>query len=296
MGSGQSRRKRTHKANSPSVCGLQAREGENGVQASTEAMPQSASPAVAETDTGTKQGKGGFMYNFKDRLVDWANTKGAWTHILVAAGIALLFAAIILAAAMPSKVAVNANAVDIGELRDAIGVISNGLGVKASKADLDGVNDALGEQAGDISVLVSRVGNAEGRLNTVEDGLANLPGNSFEAHLTGVFGNYTLSIMSNEAGNFTANVHLVYSPSVGNATGYSEALNDFYAGINWTALVPAYMCLVTFNGTAWGVSEVWWNICTFSLIANTEKTIAVTCAGLNSTWEPSFAYVEVYRI
>lgn len=247
------------------------------------------------------------MYSFKDRLIDWANQRGAWTHIMVAVGIALVITAIILAAAMPSKSTINANAADISEFQAAIDMISARLSTKISQAELDNwvqnINNALGTQAGDISSLGNRVGNAETRLSGVEgnvtainDSWAKLTCSPPEAYLTGTFRDYTLHVKSSEAGNFTANMHLVYSPSVGNAINYTETLDGFYAGINWAEpSIPAYICSVNFNGSAWGISEVWFNIGTFEITDN-ETRIDITCAGLNSAWEPDFVYAEVFKI
>lgn len=232
------------------------------------------------------------MYSWKDRLIDWANQRGAWTHFLVAVGAALVITAIILAAAMPSKSAVNANADCIGELQSTLGIVVDALGTKASKTGLQELTDALGIQAGDISLLGNRVRNTETRLNTVEGDLAELTCTPPEAHLTGTFGEYTLHIKSSEAGNFTADVHLIYSPPLwidGGNTTVEEILAGFTTSSGW--VTPT----VSYNGTVWAVTGVGFNIGTFELAADTETTIPVTCTGLNSTWEPTFAYVEVHR-
>jgi hypothetical protein len=231
------------------------------------------------------------MYSFKDRLIDWANGKGAWTHILMAAGIALIITAIILAVAMPSKDSISANAQDIGALHTTVNSVVGQLGLKASQADLelkanqadlDDVINVIGSQAGDINSLGDRVA----ALETIN---CSLP----EAYLTGTFGNYTLHV-SGEPGNYTAIVHLVYSPpmTILNATNYGEAIDFFYTGINWTAAnSTSYIPTVTFNGTSWGISEVWFNVGVFVLTDEAEIPVPVA---LNIT--PSFAYVEIYRI
>jgi len=251
------------------------------------------------------------MYSFKDSLIDWANQKGAWTRILVAAGIALLVTAIILAAAMPGKGAVNTNKVDIGGLKTTMVAVVDSLDTKASQAELENlsqdVTDTLDDQAGDISGLQTRVGNAESgineaktNINAIRNGLKELSNSPPEAYLTGVFENYTLHTKSSEAGIFTANVHLVYLAPiyVGNTTTHDETMSAFYGSINFTAstTTPAYVPVATFDGTAWGISEVWFNVGVFPLAANNEKEIDIECVGLNSTWEPSFAYVEVWPI
>jgi hypothetical protein len=272
------------------------------------------------------------MYSWKDRIKDWVNntkgrltywadTTGPWTRILTAVGIALVITAIILAAAMPSRGEVEANKVDIGEAQNSIGLISEALATKASQAALDtleaeldtldeDVTGTLEDQAGDISGLTTRMGNAEhkvsdaqdditimqGNITTMQDTLNKLPNSPPEGYLTGTFGDYTLHAESSEAGNFTANVHLMYSRAFSCNGTYVECQEYFYSGIDWAKATPAYATIVTYNRTAWGISQVWWNIGTFELEANTEKTIDITCVGLNSTWEPSFAYVGVWPI
>jgi hypothetical protein len=243
------------------------------------------------------------MYSFKDRLIDWVNNKGAWTHILLAVGITLLVTTIILAAAMPSKGVVNANAGDIGGLKTTIGTVVDALSTKASQTELDGfsenVTNALDDQARDVTGLRNRVNTAETKLNEARTDITNIQDSlADQVSLTGTFGNYTLHAKSNVAGNFTANVHLIYSAPiyVGNTTTHDETLSAFYSGISWTETTPLYATVATFNGMAWGISEVWWNIGTFELVGNTEKALNIKCTGLNSTWKPSFAYVEVWRV
>ena len=303
----KSRRKRTNKASSPSLRSLQAREGENGVQAETKPMPQPEGEAVAKTNRANTE-IGGKMYSFKDRLIDWVERRGTWTRILLAVGIALIITVIILAVAMPGKSATNANAVEIGGLKTTIGAVADVLGTKASQTELNSwgqnITQALSAQVLDIIGLRARVKTAEDKLKDGRDDITAIQGSLAEllnkAYLTGIFKNYILHAKSSEAGNFTANIHLVYSAPlyVGNTTTHDETLSAFYAGVNWTAsaTMPAYIPVATSNGTVWGISEIWWNIGTFELTANNEKVIGATCAGLNSTWEPSFAYVEVWLI
>ena len=108
-------------------------------------------------------------------------------------------------------------------------------------------------------------------------------------------GNYTLSVKSDEAGNFTAKVHLVYSRAFGCNGTYSECQQTFYSGINWTTGTPAYATEVTFDGTDWSLTELWWNVGPITLAADTEVALNITCTSLNATWEPDYTYVEVYR-
>lgn len=249
------------------------------------------------------------MYSWKDKLRDWANQRGAWTHILIGAGIAIVIIAIILAVAMPSKGVVDTNKVDIGRVKTTMTTVVDGLTKKASQAELDSfsenVTNKFNNQARTINGLSTRMGNAENKLNVAREDITTIQGDLTElactppeGYLTGTFGNYTLHAKSNESGNFTANVHLLYSLGVGDAANYTAALDGFYAGVNWSvnATIPSYVPIAAFNRTAWGINEIWWNVGVFELVANNETAIPVTCAGLNSTWDPSYAYVEVWPV
>ena len=156
---------------------------------------------------------------------------------------------------------------------------------------LDDFANVLGIQAGELNLYHIQLIDALTRLNAVEE--ANPHHSSPKGYLAGTFPDYTLYVKSDEAINFTANVHLAYQPAVGN-TSYNQTLTEFYAGINFTASPPAYVPVVTFNGTAWGISEVWFNIGVYGIEPLSVAVIPITYVGLNLT--PSFAYVEVYRI
>lgn len=250
-----------------------------------------------------------WVSNLKGRLGDWANQRGAWSHILMAVGITLVVLAIVLGAAMPSKGQVNTNKVDIGGIKNSLAAVVDGLTTKASQAALDEfsttVTGALGDQELDITALQARanatdnkINEAKGDINAIRNDLEELTCSPPEGYLAGSFGNYTLYAECNEAGNFTANVHLVYSPMVGTAANHTAIVDSFYASVDWgvNATIPSYVPVPSFDGTAWGISEVWWNVGTFALAAKTEKAIDITCAGLNSTWAPSYAYVEVWPV
>ena len=253
------------------------------------------------------------MYSWKDRLRDWIAMRGPLTHIGLAIVCSLVIVAIILAAAMPGKGLVNTHTTDIGQLKTTMGVISDGLGTKVSlealnateqaiEARFEGQNTALNRIEGRLNnadtgldAIWTQVGNITGYVRYLQDKLTNSPP---EVSLQGTFGNYTLTAKSAHPGNFTANVHLIYSPAVGNAGNQSAALGYFYAGVNWTvnATIPQYVPVTTFDGTAWGVSQVWWNVGMFPLVAGNMTMLDVTCPGLNITWVPSFAYVEAYPV
>lgn len=146
----------------------------------------------------------------------------------------------------------------------------------------------------DIDLLQTWADDAEARIAT-----AGAQSSPPEGYLTGTVGNYTLYAKCSAAGNFTANVHLVYSPpvSVSNATTPDEALQTFYGSINWTApTVRDYVPVLAYNSTTWQVSQVWFNIGIFAMEANTETAIDIIYSGLDSIYSPDFAYVEVWPV
>jgi hypothetical protein len=174
---------------------------------------------------------------------------------------------------------------------------SLGSGINNQISDLEeeisGYSTTAAENSDDIDILQSWAQGAETRITTVE--AHNSPP---EGYLTGTVGNYTLHAKCNAAGNFTANVHLVYSPGVVvSNTTYDDALATFYGGINWTtANTTVYVSTLTYNSTAWLVSQVWFNIGTFEMAANNETAVAIPFLGLNSTYAPNFVYVEVWPV
>ena len=108
-------------------------------------------------------------------------------------------------------------------------------------------------------------------------------------------GNLTIHAEASDAGDYTAVVHLVFATAVtvGNATTYSEAVANWTATVNWGhANAKAYIPVAVYNGTAWGIRQVWWDIGVFALVADTEEAINVLFGGLADT--PSYAYVEIY--
>ena len=171
----------------------------------------------------------------------------------------------------------------------------------ATQGDLEAVSDTVTTHTTNIAGLQTRIGNAENRISEVQEDIAALPGSPPEGYLTGTVGNYTLHAECSIAGNYTANVNLVYliPKSVGNATTQDEALNLFYSGINWAATsVPGYVGTLTYNGNTglWGISRVSFNIGIFAMAANTETDVGIKFSGLNSTYAPDFAYVEVWPV
>lgn len=249
--------------------------------------------------------------NWRDRIRDKLQeiadrldlSREAWGKIAIAVGISLIIVVIILAIVMPSKGMVNDAIADFQgqvntisqQVQGAISQSQDALSqAQQAQSAIQNITDSLGIQAGELSLYHAQLTNAFGRLNAVENSVANFHCSVPEDYLTGLFPNYTLCVKSSEAGNFTANVHLAYPAPiyVGNTTSYDETVSAFYAGINFTQPTLAYVPVITFNGTSWGISEVWFNISTFEVID--EASIPITCLGLNLT--PSFAYVEVYKI
>lgn len=242
-----------------------------------------------------------YGYSLKDRIADKLNlNRESLTHIGIAVGIAVIIFAIVLAATIPSKA-------DIDQLDMTIATISGTLYPitelmpLATEAQLRGVSDKVAGHTGNITYLDSRADSNEERINAVVADLEDIVCSPPEGYLTGIFGDYKLHVRTNEACDFTADVHLAYSTplDIGNATTYDQATQAFYAGINWTSpSVKDYICSLTCSGnsSAWGISQIVFNIGTFSLAAHGEMAIDITFSGLDSTYEPDFAYVEVYPV
>lgn len=235
--------------------------------------------------------------------------KETLVHIGMAVVIAVCISAIILVTQAPSK---GQHTADMARLED--GIVAMGAHVadtdddvadlatdlatevgtleeqdEITQSQLDGVANIVAIHNGSINSLGTRIANAEADIA--------LFGSPPEGYLTGTVGNYTLHAKSSVAGTFTANLHLVYSPPIGagNATTYDEAVQAFYGGVNWAAAnTTSYIPTVSYDGTDWGISQVWFNIGTFALEENDEVAIDIASAGLNSAYEPDFAYVEIY--
>ena len=232
--------------------------------------------------------------NWTDTIADKLSlTKEVGIHIGLAVGIAVLISSLILIGVAPRKGAVIANAADIEQLQADIGG-------KVNQSDLENIfeniSDTVADQAGDIDSLGDRLGDAEDRISTAESTLAEVCSPP-EGYITGAFPNYTLYVKSSDAGNYTANVRLGYSPPrvTGNAT-YDDAMQTFYTNINWTAPVWDYICNLSNNGTDWLLCQVWFNIGVFDMLADSDTMVDITIGGLNTTYAPDFAYAEVYRV
>ena len=237
--------------------------------------------------------------DFSDRL---NLSKEAWAHIGIAAGIAVIISAIILVTTTPRLSTYNS---DIDRLNTITATTAEnladilGLGNLATSDEIDSLNGTVADHTGEIGTLKSRINNADGRINTIANDIEELVCSPPDAYLSGTFGNYALHVKSNKAGNFTANVHLVYSAPIvmGNATTQDGAISAFYSGINWTKpTVQDYVPTIAYNGTVWGISQVSFNIGTFALATNTEEIVNIKFGGLNISYEPTFAYVKVYRV
>jgi hypothetical protein len=227
-------------------------------------------------------------------------SKETWIHIGMAVGIAVVISVIILITTTPRIDTYND---DINQLNADIASTAGeldgilGLGPLATDDDLNTLNGTVADHTSDIGYLNSRINDTDGRINAITNDLEGLVCSPPDAYLTGIFGNYTLHIKSSKAGNFTANVNLIYSTPivVGNATTHCGAISAFYASINWTAPnVQGYVPTVAYNGAAWGITKVSLNIGTFALAAGAETTIDIILSGLNSTYKPSFAYIDIY--
>jgi len=139
---------------------------------------------------------------------------------------------------------------------------------------------------------------ANSRINSVEAILDSQIPNTLSYSLNGTFGNYTLSLLTTEAGNYTAIVHMLYNPAknVGVVNGTSEdALVDFYSGGNWTtSLDKNYIPVLLLSSSQWKVSKVSFYTDSFSLTANNTTTVSVTFTGLKYACDT--AYAEIFKV
>jgi hypothetical protein len=242
--------------------------------------------------------------SFKDRIAEHKGSIIRWVAIV---GIAAIISAIMVMALAVDKgiytkgmdraeagiTAMGSKVADIQS--DVDGILARGP--LATSAELTAVGNKVLAQAANISEIKTRMDSAEMGITTLQQAMGSPP----EGYLTGTFGNstgnYTLHAKCSEAGNFTANINLVYSApvSLGNTTTYDGAMQVFYGSVNWTAAnTTVYVPTLAYNSTAWRVSKVQFSIGVFPLTANNETAIPVVFSGLNATYEPNFAYVEIY--
>jgi hypothetical protein len=153
------------------------------------------------------------------------------------------------------------------------------------------VTEALDGMGSSVYQATAAVAAMSADLASLWATVAGLNQTAMSSYLSGSFGNYTIHAWSGAGGNFTGNVHLVYSPGKDIA-----ALDDLVAGINWTAEVPAYKPAFTFNGTDWVVAELWFNVGVLQLQPGDQAIFPVSCIGLNEAWQPTLAYVDVFSL
>ena len=228
-------------------------------------------------------------------------------QVAVVVAIAVIVSAIMIPSLAPSKDVYNADitALQTEMVQAGASINTWGTGLTDRIAD---VEENTNTNMGQLEILGIRttdnnnaIGTLETWANGADDRIAAVEAQNSppEGYLTGTFSSYTLHAKCRESGNFTANVYLVYSPpvSAGNATTQDEALQSFYGGIDWAATtVRNYVCTLTYNSTTWHISQVWFNIGTFTMAANNETAVAVNFGGLSSAYEPDFAYVEVWPV
>lgn len=239
------------------------------------------------------------MYRTIDRIRDYiGDHKETIIKVAVVVAIAAIISAIMVLGLAASKGAIDKIDNSVAALdADVDGIMA--LGSLATVDQLESIGNRTQNNQYNIGDLQTRLGNVENLFNTMQNDLAEALCSPPEGYLTGTVGNYTLHARASKGGNFTANVHLVYSPplSAGNATTQGKALQAFYESIDWAVpYLRDYVCTLTYSDTAWGISRVSFNIGTFTLEANTERTLDIIYSGLNSTYEPDFAYVELYPI
>ena len=222
--------------------------------------------------------------------------RGSAIHIAIAVLVAVLITIPVIGKLAPTKSAYDEDMarIDAGMIAQSEGLNGIlGLGPLTTQDDLEAVYDTVAAHTYNIAGLQTRMGNAENKIREAQDNIDTLSGSPPEGYLTGTVGNYMLHAKCSASGNFTANVHLVYSPPLwlddGNST-VEEVLGGFSPAINW--VTPTVAC----NGTMWAITEVAFNIGIFAMAANTETDVDIKFSGLNSTYAPGFAYVEVWPV
>ena len=248
--------------------------------------------------------------SFKDRI---AEHKGSIIKVIAVIGIAAIISAVMVMALAVGKdtyttamdrmeAGITVTGAKVADIENDVDDIL-ALGPLATRADVANVTSRTEAITQDVGTLQTSLGLAQTKILNLEAQLALVAGSPPEGYLTGTFanstGNYTLHAKCSEAGNFTANINLVYSApvSLGNATAYDDAMQVFYGSINWTAAnTTVYVPTLAYNSTTWGVSKVQFNIGTFGLAANNETTIPVLFGGLNATYAPDFSYVEIWPV
>lgn len=238
--------------------------------------------------------------NFKDRAKEWLTThKRLLLRTAAAAGAVALVVVLILNASptqsyddvlrrversmadMSGQIAGLTTTVNrvSGNLEDAIDDFTEV--VRSAGGEVEGLGDATGQ-------LIIMLGQMQDKLELLADGPPR-------AWLTGTFGSHTLHAKSNQAGNFTGIIYLGYdSPVALNATSHGAAMDEFAAGLDEPT--HAYVPTLSFNGTAWHVTSVHFNVGTFTLEAKTEKAIEVVAGGIHEDFAPDWAYVEIWPV
>lgn len=245
---------------------------------------------------------------FKDRAQEWLRMNRT---LLIQMGVVVCICIIVGAIMIPDIATTkgeHATAMDrMDQGFSAIGseVADLAGDVNAVASDLAGVETELGtvsvtitEHGTNINTLDSRVGATQTKLTKVEADLAAVQASPPEGWLTGSFGTYTVHAKASKAGTFTASVYLCYSPMVGlSGATYGEAADEFYAALNTSATsFKAYVPTLSYNGTAWGVTGVAFNIGTFTLEAKAEETISAVHGGLPEAYKPDWAYTDVWVV
>jgi hypothetical protein len=219
--------------------------------------------------------------------------RAAWFHIITAVLISVLIMSIIMVTTTASKGAYDTQIQTLTEQAAAAAADRARL-----RADLTDNTDELTTAQNSLGNLATRMNANDARVDAIEGDVATLMSPP-EVYLTGTFGNYTAHVKVDEAGNYTINIYLDYlvPVSLGNVTNYGEAIDAFYASINWTATdLRDYAPTITYSGntTSWGLVEVAFNTGTHTLAADTETAIPIAFGGLNYTAD--FAYAEIWKV
>jgi len=241
---------------------------------------------------------------FTDRAKEWLTThKVLLLQIVAVAGIVAVVAAVIIPSIASRGKSYDEALERVEQSMSNMSAQLAGLSntVTRVSANLENAitdfTDVMRDTQGEVQGIGGAASQFITMLEQLQDDLARISDGPPTAWLTGTFGDYTLHTRSNEGGNFTANIYLRYDAPVAlNATSYSEAMDEFYADVDWDDEdVRAYVPILIHNGTAWFVTAIHFNVGTFVLEAGVVREVAVVYGGLEG-YEPDWAYVEIYPV
>lgn len=233
-----------------------------------------------------------------------------FAQILIAAVIAVGLAALMLFMFAPSKGTVSDMQTTVNALQTAVSDVDSDVSslygqISSLNSDIAGLatSSALASLSAQIDGLEDEFGDLEEELRTqVEDAIASMPAtNSLDYWLEGDGSSYTLTVVSDRAGEYVGRVTLVYAPPVYlvHEAYYDEALFLFYSQLDDTN--RNFQCGIIDDGYVsggywiprWELVEVTFNTFGFRLEAGVEETFSLAISGLGEFSNYSEIYIEV---